>query len=150
MAEPPTIYPGLRYRDARGAMSLLKDAFGFTEVARYENEDGSIAHAELAYGNGMVMLGSIREEPDTPYGRARGRLGPASLYVVVKDADAHHDRAVAMGAVVVMPLTDQEYGSREYAVHDPEGNVWTFGTYVPQATPADPQEPCDPPAPSDT
>jgi uncharacterized glyoxalase superfamily protein PhnB len=105
MAQPLTIYPGLRYRDARGAITLLKDAFGFTEVTRYENEDGTIAHAELAYGNGMVMLGSVREEPDTPYGRARAGLGPAALYVVVGDVDAHHDRAVASGAVVLMPLT---------------------------------------------
>lgn len=133
MAEPLTVYPGLRYRDARAAVSLLKDAFGFTEVARYDNEDGTIAHAELAYGNGMVMLSSTREEPDTPYGRARSQLGPASLYVVVKDVDAHHDRAVANGVVVLMPLTDQDYGSREYAVRDPEGNLWTFGTYAPEA-----------------
>jgi uncharacterized glyoxalase superfamily protein PhnB len=132
MAEPLTVYPGLRYRDAQAAISLLRDTFGFTEVARYENEDGTVAHAELAYGNGMVMLGSVREEPDTPYGRARSGLGPVSLYVVVKDVDAHHDRAVAAGAAVLTPLTDQDYGSREYTVRDPEGNLWTFGTYVPQ------------------
>ncbi|WP_308012114.1 VOC family protein [Actinacidiphila acidipaludis] len=132
MAEPLTVCPGLRYHDAQAALSLLRDTFGFTEVVRYENEDGSIAHAELAYGNGMVMLGSVRDEPDTAYGRARAQLGPASLYVVVQDVDAHHDRSVASGAAVLAPPADQDYGSREYTVRDPEGNLWTFGTYVPQ------------------
>ena len=54
-------------------------------------------------------------------------------YVVVDDPDAHHDRAVAAGANVVMPLTDQDYGSRDYAARDPEGNQWSFGTYQPVA-----------------
>ncbi len=58
------------------------------------------------------------------------------LYLVVEDPDAHHDRARAAGAEIVMPLTDQPYGSREYAALDPEGNVWSFGTYRPKATSA--------------
>src|SRR5689334_25440136 len=116
MAEPLTVYPGLRYRDAQAAVSLLRDTFGFTEVARYENEDGTIAHAELAYGNGMVMLGSTRDEPDTVYGRARAQLGPASLYVVVKAVDAHHHPVAALGAAVIAPPTDQASGSPEDTV----------------------------------
>ena len=54
-----------------------------------------------------------------------------SLYIVVADPDAHHARAVAAGAEVVRELTDTDYGSREYGVHDPEGNSWSFGTYDP-------------------
>ena len=50
------------------------------------------------------------------------------------DPDAHHDRAKASGADIVMELTDQPNGSREYAAEDPEGNVWSFGTYDPIAT----------------
>jgi uncharacterized glyoxalase superfamily protein PhnB len=52
-------------------------------------------------------------------------------YVTVDDPDALHDRAVAAGAEIVMGLTDQDYGSREFAARDPHGNVWSFGTYRP-------------------
>ena len=76
----PTICPTLRYRDAKAAVAFLKDAFGFTEVALYEGEGGVIHHAELAYGNGMVMLGSAQN--DSAFGRIAKDLGPVSVYVV--------------------------------------------------------------------
>ena len=57
---------------------------------------------------------------------------PASIYVIVDDADAHHDRAVAHGAEVVFPLKDEDYGGRDYTARDPEGNLWSFGTYRPE------------------
>src|SRR4051812_37603482 len=120
------IYPALRYADARGAIEFLKSAAGFEELAVMENEDGTIAHAEMVYEGGVIMLGTKREEGDRFPG------GPITLYVALDDVDAHHARAVAAGAEVVMELTDQDYGSREYAIRDPEGNVWTFGTYRPQ------------------
>jgi uncharacterized glyoxalase superfamily protein PhnB len=126
----PTIYPALRYKDAKGAITFLKEAFGFTEHAVHEAPNGTIAHAELAFGSGMVMLGSTSDGSD---GRLALESGPAWLYVVVDDPDAHHRRAVAAGAEVVQPLTDEDYGSRGYTVRDPEGNVWSFGTYQPAA-----------------
>lgn len=132
MAGPPIVCPSLRYQDAKGAIALLKEAFGFTELALYENEDGTVAHAELAHGAGVVMLGTAEEGPDSEYGRAVRGLGPTQVYVVVDDVDAHHDRAAAFGVKIVMPLTDQDYGSREYAARDAEGNLWTFGTYAPE------------------
>ncbi|WP_329130548.1 VOC family protein [Streptomyces sp. NBC_01476] len=130
MTNKLSVYPTLRYQDARAAITMLKDAFGFTEVAVYENEDGTVAHAELAYGNGMVMLGTARAEGR--FGELARDLGPVSVYVAVEDADVHHARAVSYGVKVVMPLTDQEYGSRDYIVRDAEGNLWTFGTYAPE------------------
>lgn len=126
----PAICPTLRYKDARAAIAFLEDAFGFTEVAVHEGADGTVQHAELAYGDGLVMLGSARS--DTPFSRVAGDLGTASVYVVVADTDAHHARAVAAGAEVVLPLTDQDYGSRDYTARDPEGNLWSFGTYAPR------------------
>jgi len=59
--------------------------------------------------------------------------GTSSVYVVIDDADALHDRVVAAGGDVVAPLTDQDYGSRDFTVRDPEGNIWSFGTYDPWA-----------------
>ncbi|MFD3453510.1 VOC family protein [Streptomyces sp. NPDC058691] len=126
----PTVYPTLRYKDAKAAIAFLKDAFGFTEVAVHEGADGTVQHAELAYGNGLVMLGS--RQSGTPFSRVAGDLGAVSVYVVVTDTDAHHARAVAAGAEIVLPLTDQDYGSRDYTARDPEGNLWSFGTYAPR------------------
>jgi uncharacterized glyoxalase superfamily protein PhnB len=89
--------------------------------------DGRIVHAELNVGAGLVMLSSS-DGSDELF-----PAGPSTFYVAVQDPDAHHDRAKGAGAEVVMELTDQPYGSREYAARDPEGNVWCFGTYRPQA-----------------
>jgi uncharacterized glyoxalase superfamily protein PhnB len=121
------IIPTLRYRDAHAAIDFLERAFGFERVSVHESE-GRVAHAELRHGDGFVMIGT------TGAGDDRFNTGRAVLYAVVADPDAHHDRARAAGAEIVMELTDQDYGSREYAATDPEGNIWSFGTYDPNAT----------------
>jgi uncharacterized glyoxalase superfamily protein PhnB len=121
-----TIFPSLRYRDAPRAIEFLVEAFGFERLQVHENPDGTIAHAELAYGDSAVMLGSDREDS---YG---SHVGQGWMYVVVEDADAHHARAKAAGAEIVRELTDQDYGSRDYSARDFEGNLWSFGTYRPE------------------
>ncbi|MFJ7072320.1 VOC family protein [Streptomyces sp. NPDC098781] len=126
----PSIYPTLRYADAKAAIRQLTEAFGFTELAVYEGEDGSVAHAELAQGNGAVMLGS--KGTGSVFDKAMESEGPTGVYVVVDDVDAHHRRAVEHGAEILMPPTDQDYGSRDYMARDLEGNVWSFGTYAPE------------------
>ncbi|MFG2992615.1 VOC family protein [Streptomyces sp. NPDC048257] len=130
MAGVPSICPTLIYRDAKAAIRLLTEAFGFSQVAVYEGEDGSVMHAELSYGNGMVMLGSSGR--GGAFDKAMEGAGPSGVYVVVDDVDAHHRRAVEHGAEIVMEPTDQDYGSRDYMARDAEGNVWSFGTYAPQ------------------
>ena len=120
----PTIIPTFRYDDARAAITLLCEAFGFEEHAVHE-DGGVIAHAELKLGDAYIMLGEHRAEGD---GLA---YGGSTTYVAIEDPDAHHARAVAAGAEIVRELTDQDYGSREYAAKDPGGNVWSFGTYLP-------------------
>lgn len=121
------IIPTLRYQDAKGAIDFLERAFGLERREVMENDDGTVGHAELTHGRGMVMIGS-RKEGD------RYETGRAVLYAIVDDPDALHDRAKAAGATIVMELTDQPYGSREFAAEDPEGNVWSFGTYDPFAS----------------
>jgi uncharacterized glyoxalase superfamily protein PhnB len=129
------LFPVLQYRDARTAIDWLEQAFGLEPVAVHEAPDGTIAHAELRHGDGMVMLGS------TPAAGGGGRFGDRAgqgwVYAVVADADAHHARAVAAGATIVMELTDQDYGSRDFSARDPEGNLWSFGTYRPGGEPQD-------------
>lgn len=123
------IYPALRYRSA-GGDRLPEGGVRLHRARVYAGEDGTVHHAELAYGNGAVMLGTA--QADTPLGRAAEDLGPVSLYVVVEDPDAHFERAVEHDAEIVLPLIDQDYGSRDYTARDPEGNLWTFGTYAPE------------------
>ncbi|MFE9254436.1 VOC family protein [Streptomyces sp. NPDC006879] len=130
MAGAPSICPTLLYRDARAAIKLLTESFGFSQVAVHEGEDGSITHAELSYGNGVVMLGS--SETGSLFAQAMGaHRGAAGVYVVVEGVDEHYRRAVEHGVEILMEPTDQDYGARDYMARDPEGNIWSFGTYAP-------------------
>lgn len=126
----PSIYPTLLYADAKTAIRQLTEAFGFTELSVYEGEDGSVMHAELVQGNGAVMIGS--KGTGSAFDAVMKDAGTTGVYVVVDDVDAHHLRAVEHGAEILMPPTDQEYGSRDYMARDAEGNVWSFGTYAPE------------------
>jgi uncharacterized glyoxalase superfamily protein PhnB len=130
-----SVIPALQYNDAKTAIEFLCTAFGFAKNAVYEEPDGSVAHAQLTHGNGMVMLGSVK---DTEYGKLLRRPSEAggvtmSVYVVVEDADAHFAHAKAAGAQIVREPVTQDYGGRDYTCKDPEGHVWTFGTYDPMA-----------------
>lgn len=89
----PSVVPTLLYKDAKAAVRQLTEAFGFTELSVYEGEDGTVMHAELAQGNGVVMLGSAGR--GGAFDTAMKGAGPAGVYVVVDDVDAHHRRAVA-------------------------------------------------------
>ncbi|WP_236241224.1 VOC family protein [Streptomyces sp. CC228A] len=131
MSTAPSIYPTVLYDDAKAAVETLTEAFGFTRRSLYEDEDGRVVHAELSYGNGTVMLGS--RGGDGVFARAMAGGGPTGVYVVVEDVDAHHAGAVRHGVEILMPPTDQDYGSRDYMARDAEGNVWSFGTYTPGA-----------------
>jgi uncharacterized glyoxalase superfamily protein PhnB len=123
------IFPALFYKDARAAIEWLNEAFGFEPIAVYPEEGELVAHAELRYRGGVVMLGSAdgHEEHDW----LDRRPGTGSVYVVVDDPDAHFERARAAGAQILKGLTDEDYGSRGYTATDPEGNTWSFGTYAP-------------------
>ena len=127
-----SIYPTLRYADPKAAMAFLTEALGFVQSHVTLAEDGTVGHAELSFGDGMVLVGTRSSGQPGPWDTGR-----AVIYLVAGDpdaVDAHHARAVAAGATVVHDLVDQPYGSREYAVTDPEGNVWSVGSYRP--TPA--------------
>jgi len=126
-----SIHPTVRYNDPKAAMAFLTEALGFVQGTVSLADDGTVGHAELSFGGGVIMVGT-RTEPPGPWDTGR-----AVIYLVAADpaaVDAHHDRAVAAGATVLQELVDQPYGSREYAVADPEGNVWSVGSYRP--TPA--------------
>jgi uncharacterized glyoxalase superfamily protein PhnB len=128
-----SMFPALRYRDPDKAIAWLADAFGFSEHEIYRDDEGVVRHAVLRLGSGLVLLG-----PFTEGGWLGGRPGDAlastvSLYVVVDDPDTLFNRASAAGATVVRELQDTDYGSREFSIRDPEGHLWSFGTYDPWA-----------------
>lgn len=123
--ENPKIWLTLRARDALGLIRFLVDAFGFEETVVYADGD-TVHHAQLAWPpGGGLMLGSYREEA-TPWAQ---KPGTSAAYVVTDDPDGLCERAKAAGAEIVNGPVDQEYGSREFIARDPEGNLWSFGTY---------------------
>lgn len=140
-ATAPNIYPCLGYRDARAAIRWLCEAFGFEERMVHAGEDREVAHAELSLGAGIVMLGSQREGApaagEVVSRSAEGELDfarvPFTLYIAIEDVDTHCERARGAGAEIVRGPEDTDYGSREYSARDPEGNIWSFGTYHPAA-----------------
>lgn len=120
------VIPTLRYRDADTAIAFLKDAFGFAEHAVYRDGD-LVSHAELTFGDGMVMLGSERDEGAD----VNAAVGASSVYCILDDVAGHHARAVAAGARIARELRDEDYGGSGYTALDPEGNRWSFGSYRP-------------------
>ncbi|HEY3675998.1 MAG TPA: VOC family protein, partial [Candidatus Tumulicola sp.] len=124
-----------RYENARAAIAWLTSVLGCTENVVYPGEGDTIAHAQLEIAGNLFMLGSLK-----PGDHARGpsiaeRIG-AGTYIAFDDAesiDALYRRVTAAGADIIRELQDTDYGSREFGVRDPEGHMWSFGTYKPQA-----------------
>jgi uncharacterized glyoxalase superfamily protein PhnB len=132
MSHAPTIIPSLRYDNAPAAIDWLCTAFGFERNMIVDGPNGTIAHAQLSYGNGMIMCGSYRKDEyrmESP-GHLDGVVTGA-IYVVVAEVDVHYARAKAAGATIVREPVDQEYGGRDYSCRDLEGHIWSFGTYAP-------------------
>jgi uncharacterized glyoxalase superfamily protein PhnB len=125
------VWPTLRYVDAPAAIDFLTTAFGFVSVATHMSDDGTtVDHAELTWPlGGGVMLSSYAEPSNWP-----SKPGQGSTYVVTDDPDALYRRAVAAGATIIRELTDEDYGSRDFGAQDPEGNLWSFGTYSGEST----------------
>ncbi len=130
-----TIIPTLRYHDAAKAIEFLCEAFGFEKKAVFEDENGMVIHAELTLGDGMIMIGSTGYE--SPFSKymihpdATGGRHTLTPFVVVTDPDSHYEKAKKAGAEILLPLTEQSYGGKDYSCKDPEGYVWSFGSYDP-------------------
>ncbi len=124
---PAQVWPTLRARDARALIRFLVDVVGFEETVVYGDGE-RVDHAQLSWPlGGGVMMGSAREQTaDDPWPLQPGTFG---AYVVAEDIDALYARVSAAGAEVTSPPHDTDYGSRDFAIRDPEGNRWSFGTY---------------------
>jgi len=119
-------WQSMQFQDVDAMIGFL-EAIGFREHAihRDEQEPATVLHAEFVWeGGGGLMFGSVRDD-------ALGVAGNSAAYLIAPDPDALFDRAVAAGATVAAPMVDQDYGGRGGSVRDPEGNLWSFGSYQP-------------------
>lgn len=132
-----TCIPCLRYRDAHAAIEWLCRNLGFEKHLVVPGDKGGVAHAQLALGNGMVMLGSVADGDSSEYGKLVrqpeqvGGFETQSPYVVVPDADAVYRRVKEGGGRIVIEIKDEDYGGRGFSCLDPEGHLWNVGTYDP-------------------
>jgi uncharacterized glyoxalase superfamily protein PhnB len=141
MAKPSktisTVIPTMRYRDAPAAIEWLCDTFGFARHLVVEDGGGGIAHAQLTFGNGMIMLGTARADE---FGKMQHALDSKSApvtqsaYIIVADIDDHYARSVANNASIVIEIRDEDHGGRFYSCRDPQGQLWNFGSYDPWAS----------------
>lgn len=128
-----TIIPTMRYDDATKMIDWLCDNFGFSRHQVHEDGEGGIAHAELTLGNGMIMIGSARDDAFGCLQQTPKALGgnSQSPYIVVPNVDEICEKARAAGAEIVMEPSDKDYGGRDFSCYDPEGRLWSFGSYDP-------------------
>ena len=126
-----TIFPVLRYSNARAAISWLGEAFGFVELFSVPESGPYVRHAQLRLGTNIIMLGSVRPDDSLKSPKEAG-AATQSLAVYVRDVDAHFERARAAGATIRAEPVDTDFGAREYHVEDLEHHPWTFGTYLPE------------------
>lgn len=126
----------LCYRDALAAIEWLSEVFGFSTQSLHKNPDGTVAHAQLVLGNGMIMLCSVPNR-NVEFGRLIkqpdeiGGFSTQSVYLVIPDTDAVYLRAKAAGAEIVIEIKDESYGGRGFTCRDREGQLWSVGSYDP-------------------
>jgi len=132
------VIPCLRYRDALAMIDWLERAFGFSKQAVYMAGDTTVAHAQMTFGNGMIMLGSVDNgskianlmvQPDEVGGRQT-----QSACLIVSDCAAIYATAKAAGAEMVLDLAEMDYGGKAFTCRDPEGYLWSIGEYDPWAS----------------
>jgi uncharacterized glyoxalase superfamily protein PhnB len=121
----PTVWPTLQAHDAPKLIDYCVNTFGMVLAARY-GEGDTVDHAQLLWpeGSGGIMLGSYK--PGAVWCREPGSAGG---YIVSTDPKALFERVREHGADIVRPLAVTDYGANEFAVSDPEGNLWSFGDY---------------------
>jgi uncharacterized glyoxalase superfamily protein PhnB len=136
-----TIIPAMRYRDCLAAIEWLCKAFGFEKNAVYMGNGSTVAHAQLTFGSGMIMLGSVENGSEHSKLMAQpDEIGMRETQIpclIVSDADAIYATARAAGAEMVMDLKEMDYGGKAFACRDLEGHLWSIGTYNPWETHAE-------------
>ena len=129
-----SIIPTMQYKNAQAAIDWLCKAFGFEKHLIVQGENNTISHAQLTYGNSMIMLSS---KSNNEYGRliktpeSFNGINTQAPYIVVEKIDEHYKNSVAVGAEIIIEIKDEDYGGRGYTCKDNEGYIWNFGSYNP-------------------
>ena len=130
-----TVIPGLRYQNAIAMIDWLCGTFGFERHAVYTGPNGAVMHAQLTFGNGMIMIGSVDNgTQSSALYKQPNEIGGAETQapcLIVSDCDALYARAKAAGARMLIDLEEREYGGKSFTCSDPEGHIWHVGTYDP-------------------
>ncbi len=132
------VIPCLRYRDAPAAIAWLCETFGFQKQLVVPGDNNTITHAQLSFGNGMIMLGSAGRT-DNAYGALVtqpddiGGLQTQTVCMIVADADVVYEKVQRAGVEIILPIKDEDYGGRGFTCRDIENHVWSIGTYDPFA-----------------
>lgn len=129
-----TLTATVPYDDPAAAVRWLTEVLGLTETALYDGPDGKPVFVQLAWRTGVVFV-SARAPVDSPW----SKVGPSSIALAAEDAktvDRLYAQALAAGADIVRPVHVARKpmfpeGSHQFDVRDPEGNLWTVGTFAP-------------------
>lgn len=130
--------PNISYKDPEKALRFLKDAFGFSEHSVYRDDKNNIQHGQLIFGNAMIMISHADNESEfgefTRTSSEIGNYNTQTPYIIIEDVDSHYKNAKVNGAEIIMDIKDEGYGGRGYSCKDPEGYIWSFGSYNPYQT----------------
>lgn len=120
----------LFYQDPKAALAWLEKAFGFELVMLLEDAEGNLAHSQMNFGDGYVMIGQEWSDDHKSPRSVGGKNTQTVSIQLDTDIDAHFARAKAAGAVIDAEPTTQFYGDRTYRCRDPEGHIWTVSQTV--------------------
>lgn len=129
-----SIIPVIQYKNAKKTIEWICESFGFEKHLVVQGEGNTIIHAQLTYGNSMIMLSS---ENNNEYGKlikapnSLNGINTQTPYIIVEKVDEHYKNAVNKGAEILLEIKDEEYGGRGYTCKDIEGHIWSFGSYNP-------------------
>jgi uncharacterized glyoxalase superfamily protein PhnB len=135
MDKASSLIPCLLYRNAPAAIAWLVEVFELREQLRVPSADGTIQHAQLLNGGGMLMLGSLKDGDYGSHLREPRQVGgnTQGIYLVLEDVDAAYARVQRAGGEILIPIKDEEYGGRGFTCRDLEGHLWSVGSYDPWA-----------------
>ena len=123
-----SVTPYLIFNGALEAITFYKKALGAEEILRMDGPGGRIHHAEIKIGDSPVMLADEHPEIQALSPKTVGG-SPVSIHLYVEDVDKAVERAVAAGAKLIRPVTDQFYGDRVGGIEDPFGYRWFIATH---------------------
>ena len=134
MTQHPSISSSLFYQNPKAAIEFLRDAFGFELTFLLEDENGNLAHSQMSWGDGMIMVGTEWSDNHKSPKSIGGKCTQTCHIQMNAGIDAHCETARKAGAEIIQEPETQFYGDRTYRARDPEGHIWTFSQTVKEMT----------------